>query len=59
MHLEIWCRLAGVELQHGGHLWVSGLEADEEAAHRGVRAGEAVAAHQGAVNGGALDALVR
>ncbi len=38
-------------------MWVSGLEAGEEAAHRGVRAGEAVAAHQGAVDGGALDAL--
>ena len=49
--------LAGVELQHGGHLRVSGLEGCEEAAHRGVRAGEAVAAYQGAVDGGALDAL--
>ena len=47
-------RLAGVELQHGGHLWVSGLETGEEATHRGIRAGEAVAAHQGAVNGGAV-----
>ena len=37
--------LAGVELEHGGDLRVSGLEACEEAAHRGVRAGEAVAAH--------------
>ena len=50
-------RLAGVELEHGGHLRVSGLDACEEAAHRGVRAGEAVAAHQGGVDGGALDAL--
>ena len=50
-------RLAGVELKDRGHLWVSSLEAGEEAAHRGVRAGEAVAAHQGAVDGGALDAL--
>ena len=49
--------LAGVELEHGGDLRVSGLEACEEAAHRGVRAGEAVAAHQGGVDGGALDAL--
>ena len=46
--------LAGVELQHGGHLWVSGLKVCEEAAHRGVRASEAVAADQGAVDGGAL-----
>ena len=50
-------RLAGVELQYGGDLWVSGLDACEEAAHRGVRAGEAVAAYQGAVDGGALDSL--
>ena len=50
-------RLAGVELQDRGHLWVSGLQGCEEAAHRGVRAGEAVAAYQGAVDGGALDAL--
>ena len=49
--------LAGVELKDRGHLRVSGLEACEEAAHRGVRAGEAVAADQGAVDGGALDAL--
>ena len=50
-------RLAGVELQHGGDMRVSGLEACEEAANRGVRAGEAVAAYQGGVDGGALDAL--
>ena len=49
--------LAGVELQYGGDLWVSGLDACEETAHRGVRAGEAVAANQGAVDGGALDSL--
>ena len=49
--------LAGVELQHGGDLWVSGLEGCEETAHRGVRAGEAVAAYQGGVDRGALDAL--
>ena len=48
-------RLAGLERQHGGHLRVSGLQTGEEPAHRGVRAGEAVAAHQGAVDGGALD----
>ena len=50
-------RLAGVELQDGGDLWVSGLDAREEAAHRGVRAGEAVAAYQSAVDSGALDSL--
>ena len=50
-------RLAGLERQHGGHLWVSGLKPGEEPAHRRVRAGEAVAAHQGTVDGGALDAL--
>ena len=50
-------RLAGLERQHGGHLRVSGLKPCEEPAHRGVRAGEAVAAHQSAVDGGALDAL--
>ena len=49
--------LAGVELKDRGDLRVSGLEACEEAAHRGVRAGEAVAAYQGTVDGGALDAL--
>ena len=43
--------LAGVELKDRGHLRVSGLEACEEAAHRGVRAGEAVAADQGAGEG--------
>ena len=50
-------RLAGLERQHGGHPRMSGLQTGEEPAHRGVRAGEAVAAHQGAVDGGALDAL--
>ena len=50
-------RLAGVELKDRRRLWMSGLETCEEAAHRGVRAGEAVAAHQGAVDGSALDSL--
>ena len=38
-------------------MWVSGLDACEEAAHRGVRAGKAVATYQGAVDGRALDTL--
>ena len=42
---------------YGGDLWVSGLDACEEAVHRGVRAGEAVAAYQGAVDGRGLDSL--
>ena len=49
--------LAGVELKDRRHLWVSGLQACEETAHRGVRTGEAVAAYQRVVDRGALDTL--
>ena len=43
-------RLAGIELQYGGDMWVSSLDTCEEAAHRGLRAGETVAAYQSAAD---------